>query len=436
MDWQQEYSKRTVPAEEIIKLIKPTDLVVFSQGFTSRTIVESLLKTRKAELRGLKVFVYSLWVDFGWAAPSKDGTFDLQVPYVLPTVQKMLDERQCDYVVSTPSYMNHIDYNPPDMLILELTPPDEHGFCGFGHYLWHKRKQVKDAKIVVAEINPDLIRTNGTNFVHVSEIDYFVQQPAVVQREDIAKARKSVMATASKAEEAIAQAVASLVKDGDTIEIGARGPSEWVPRLGVLDDKRDLGIHTEIIPYGLVQLMEKGVVTCERKNIDKGKAVCTQLEPSRRVLQFGRNNPMVDLRDASYVVNPMTIGSIDNMVAINSIVSIDLTGQTAAESIGPRVISGVGGQLSFVIGANYSRGGRSIITMPSTAANGTISRVVPQFPDGTIVSVPRTLADYVVTEYGIAQLKGKTVRQRAKELIAIAHPDHRAELKKQAEKLF
>ncbi|MCJ7654862.1 MAG: 4-hydroxybutyrate CoA-transferase, partial [Dehalococcoidia bacterium] len=212
---------------------------------------------------------------------------------------------------------------------------------------------------------------------------------------------------------------------------------EWILQLNCLDDKHDLGVHSENLPRGMASLVMKGVITGALKNVNPGKVVSTACGGgTQEEMQFINMNPIFELYSSDYVLDPRVIAAHDNMAAINAAMAVDLTGQIAAESVGPRMVSGTGGQLAFAIGAALSRGGRNITVLPSTARNGTLSRIIPQLESGTIISVPRNLADIVITEYGVARLKGRTQRERAQQLISIAHPDFRADLEKEARKLF
>ncbi len=231
--------------------------------------------------------------------------------------------------------------------------------------------------------------------------------------------------------------VSSLIKDGDTLQIGVGRTTEPLLNLGLLNGKSDIGYHAEATPPGLIRLVREGVVTGKYKTIDQGKVMVTSIGgASKEDMDWVNMNPLIELYPAEYILDARCIAANDNMVSINSAVAVDLTGQIAAESIGPRMLSGAGGQLAFAIGASLSEGGRGITVLPSSAASGKVSRIVSSLESGTIVTVPRTLADYVVTEYGIASLKGKTQRERALELINVAHPDFRSELLKEAERLY
>jgi 4-hydroxybutyrate CoA-transferase len=323
--------------------------------------------------------------------------------------------------------------------MIELSPPDEHGYCSFGASVWTKKSECQNAKIVLAEINNNLIRTYGDNYIHISEIDYCVEHTPSGKAPGGTDLLGRRTAEASEEEKTIANYVSTLINDGDTLQVGVGGTSEACCRLGTFDNKVDLGWHSETTPRGIIPLIRNGVINGKRKNFHTGKALATACGGgSKEDMDFVNMNPCFELYSAEYCLDVRNIAKNDNMVAINSAVSIDFAGQIAAESIGPRVISGAGGQTSFAIGAFLSNGGRSITALTSTAGSGEkrISRITPMLAEGTIVTVPRTISDYVITEYGIAHIKGKTQRQRALELIGIAHPDFRAELKKEAERLY
>ena len=233
----------------------------------------------------------------------------------------------------------------------------------------------------------------------------------------------------------IAQYVSGLIKDGDTIQVGQGGTSEALIRAGLLDNKQDVGWHSEVTPGGIVRLVMKGVITGQRKSIDRGKALATAIGGgTMEEMSFVHLNPMFELRDMEYTHDPRVISQLDNIVTINNALEVDLTGQVNAESRGPHIFSGAGGLLAFSIGAHLAKNGRSIIVLPSGAQGGTVSRIVPML--SSKVTVPHTLADYIVTEWGIARLRGKTQRQRAEEIVAVAHPDFQSELRKAAQNLY
>ncbi|RLC93748.1 MAG: 4-hydroxybutyrate CoA-transferase [Chloroflexi bacterium] len=439
MDWREEYKKRLVSPEEALKAVKSGDYVVMAQP--EALALGLALVSRADELSGVRIMggggsdlpMY----DPSWYDVYPDA-FQLETSYVLPLVRALVNQKKSDFTVSgLYAVPDTIETKPIDVVMVQVSPPDEHGFCSFGASLWKKKEWVREARTVLAEVNERMIRTYGDNFVHVSEIDYFVEHTPtgkVPGGTDILGRRS---AGPGELEKTIAGYVGTLVRDGDCLEIGVGGTAEWVAQLGDLESKHDLGWHSENTVRGIGSLVMSGVINGKRKNIHQGKAVATAVGGgTKEEMDFINNNPLFEVYSSTYVLDPRVIASHDNMVAINSAIAVDLTGQIAAESVGPVMTSGSGGQLSFAIGAYLSKGGRSIVAIPSTAREGSLSRIVPMLEPGTVVSTPRTLADIVVTEHGIARLKGKTQRERALELIGVAHPDFRAELKKEAERLY
>lgn len=439
MDWKDEYRRKLVSAEDAVKVVKSGDYVVFAQP--EAPALGLALVSRADELTGVRIMggggsdlpMY----DTTWYDVYPD-TFQLETSYVLPLVRALVAERKSDFTVSGLFGVPDMTAAKPlDVFMVQVSPPDEHGFCSFGASLWMKKEWVRTARVVLAEANERIIRTYGDNFVHVSEIDHFVEHTPsgkVPGGTDILGRRTT---GPGELEKSVAGYIGTLIKDGDCLEIGVGGTAEWVAQLGILESKHDLGWHSENTVRGIGTLVMNGVITGKHKNTHPGRAVATAVGGgTKEEMDFINDNPLFEVYSSNYILDPRVIASHDNMVAINSAIALDLTGQIAAESIGTVMTSGSGGQLSFAIGAYLSRGGRSIVAIPSTARDGALSRIVPILQPGTVVSTPRTLADIVVTEYGIARLKGKTQRERALELIAIAHPGFRAELKKEAERLY
>jgi 4-hydroxybutyrate CoA-transferase len=295
-------------------------------------------------------------------------------------------------------------------------------------------EQKKAGEIKLAEVNPKLIRTYGDNFIHVSEIDYFVEHISA----NMGLGTGTLAGRAKKEPEPflkdIAGYVADLIKDGDTIQIGVGRTTEPLVMLGMLDAKHDLGMHTEATPPGIISKVRQGIVNGKRKTINRGKVTATSLGGgSKEEMAWAKENPLFELVDVDYLEDISVIAANDNMVAINNALLVQLDGQIGSESIGRRLLAAAGGQTAFVVGALMSKGGRSITVLPSASKGN--SRIVSTFETGTVVTIPRNLADYVVTEYGVATLRGKSLKERVSELISIAHPDHRADLRKEAAKL-
>jgi Acetyl-CoA hydrolase len=283
---------------------------------------------------------------------------------------------------------------------------------------------VENAKIVIAQMNRNYPRTNGDK-VHLNELTYIVEEDSPVFQ--------LVPPQVGEIERQIAYNVAGLIPDGATLQLGIGGIPDTV--LTFLTDKKDLGIHSEMFSDGVVTLAEAGVITNKRKTLHPGKFICTFLMGTQKLYDFVHDNPDVEMRAVDYVNDPCVIGQNENMISINSALQIDLTGQINAETIGSTMYSGIGGQLDFVYGASRSKGGKAIFALSSTAAKGTVSRITCQLAHGAGVTTPRGLAHYVVTEQGVANLRGKSLRQRAAALIAIAHPDFRESLTKEAKSL-
>ncbi|MEE8471770.1 MAG: acetyl-CoA hydrolase/transferase C-terminal domain-containing protein [Dehalococcoidia bacterium] len=435
MEWQKEYSGKLVPAREAVQAVKSGDRVVCAMGNEPLSLMSALEK-RKGELSDVRVSVLP-GQDMDWYHDEGEGPFSLEVVYIVPLVQDMVDRRQADCLIPFPFYQYPWDMGEADVLLIVVYPPDDHGYCSFGGSLWNKKAQVQGAGTVLAEVNPNLIRTYGDNFIHASELDWFVERVPTGRPPGGTDLRGREMEGLGEIDKAIAENVGALIRDGDTLQIGVGSASEAVAKAGIFDARHDLGWHSENTPRGIIRLVREGVINGRRKGLHTGKMVATAIVgDTREEMAFVDRNPLFELYAADHVLDARVIAAHDNMVAINGAIAVDLTGQIAAESIGARLVSAVGGQLTFVIGAHLSPGGRAITVLPSTARGASVSRLVPRLESGAIVSIPRSLADVVVTEHGVAQLRGKSQRQRALELVSIAHPDFRSQLKKDAERLF
>ena len=315
--------------------------------------------------------------------------------------------------------------------MVTVTPPDEHGYCNVGVSSDYTMQAVKSARVVLAEVNDQVPTVFGNTYIHVDEIDAFVEYNRPLPESKPAKI--------GPVEEAIGKNCASLINDGDTLQLGIGAIPDAV--LAQLGEKKHLGIHSEMIADGVVDLFEKGAIDCSQKGIDEGKMVVTFLMGTKKLYDWCDKNPMVELREVDYVNHPMTVCNLKNLVCINACVQIDFMGQIVSECIGTKQISGVGGQVDFIRGASMAKDGnaRAIIAMPSVTVKkdgSKISKIVPFIDHGAAVTTSRCDADYVVTEYGIAKLKGTNLKDRARQLINIAHPDFREELKEQFKERF
>ena len=437
MSWKKDYENKITTAPAALKLVNAGDYVALTFGTEPRTLALALID-RAREIGGVKLYISAPGRHFAWYESSLKDLFDIEFAHVLPVAKEMLIEKRADFVIGSLDVTHGTDVKkPPDVLLTQVSPPDNHGYCSFGPMLWNNKRSVMEAKIAIAEVNKNLIRTYGENFIHYSEFDCFIEHESSGNKPGLTDMSGRDVSGPTDVEISICEYVSSLISDGDCLEIGVGGVAEWLLRLPTFHNKNDIGVHSENLVPGIVDLVKRGIINGKRKKILKGKVVSTACGGSGKDdMDFINMNPVFELYNSDYVLDPGIISANDNVVAINSAMSVDLTGQIASESIGPRMVSSTGGQLAFSIGANMSKGGRNVTVLPSTAKGGKISRIAPEFAPGTIVTVPRTLADRVVTEYGIASLKGKTQRERAEALVNIAHPDFRADLKKAAGKLF
>lgn len=439
-NWKEEYNKKLISAEEAASFVKSGDKISFTLGREAYSIGRAIA-SRAGELRGVEVLQPFPDYNFGWYEPGYEDSFLIKLYMPTAISQGMVDRRQCDIEVGDILNWSYSTVIQSDIVITELSPPDDKGFCSFGASLWNKKKHIKNGKLVLAEVNENLIRTYGNNFVHVSEIDYFVphEGSGAVTADGTLGGREF-----KKIEEPYIQDitgyVSELIRDGDTLQIGIGRVTERLIERGLLEGKRDIGWYSEATPPGVIRLVRDGVINGKRKNFLPGKVVVTSLGGSTKEdMDWADNNPLFWLVDGDFLWDVRNVSANDNMVAINQSLSVDLTGQVASESIGYKILGGSGGQTAFAYGALLSKGGRGVTILPSTATkkNGRrISRIVPALKSGTAVTVSRNCVDHVVSEYGIAKLRGKTLRQRSEELIAVAHPDFRSELRKAAKKLF
>lgn len=428
MNWQEIYESRTMPVEEAIKLIKSGDRVCLAHAVAIPTYITDALVDHMEDYENVEIFQMVPMGNNRFSAPGTEGHFRLNSFFAGGLCKKDIAEGRADF---TPCYFHEAplmfdEYVPLDVAVIQVTPPDEHGNVSCGVSVDYTIPAARKAKKVIAEVNPQMPRTLGDSTLYVGDIDAFVLNEHPVLELPPAKI--------GDVEKAIGENCAKLINDGDTLQLGIGAIPDAV--LLFLKDKKDLGIHSEMISDGVVELVEAGVVTNKRKNFHTGKSVVTFLMGSKRLYDYADNNPAVEMLPVNFVNDPYIIAQNDNLVSVNSCVQVDLTGQVCAESIGTTQISGVGGQVDFVQGAKMSKGGRSIIAIASTAGHGKISKIVPTLDQGSAVTTSRCDVDYIVTEYGIAQLRGKCIRQRAHDLIAIAHPDFRPSLIEAFEERF
>jgi acetyl-CoA hydrolase len=359
--------------------------------------------------------------------PEMQGHLRINSMFISADIREAVNDGRAEF---TPVFLSEIPslfrtQLPPDIALIHVSPPDEHGFCSFGVEVGVTKTAAEVARIVIAEVNPRMPRTLGDSFIHISKLDYIVDVDYPLPEIHFGKP--------SPLQDEIARHAADLIEDGSTLQMGIGGIPDAV--LGYLGDRCNLGVHSEMFSDGVIDLVESGVINNEAKSLHPGKIIAGFVLGTQALYDFVDDNPMVELHPSEYVNDPFRIAQNDRMVSINSAIEVDLTGQVCADSIGHRLYSGVGGQVDFIRGAARSRDGKPIIVLPSTAEGGTTSRIVWQLKPGAGVVTTRNDVHYVVTEFGVAYLHGKTLAQRALALIQIAHPAFREELEAKAYEL-
>lgn len=419
--WTDTYRSKVVTAEKALAEVRSGDRVYIHPGAAEPEALVRALIDRASDLRGVDVIHLLTLGEAGYVKPGMEASFRHVAMFVGANVREAVGRGRADYIPVCLSEIPALFTSgllPIDVCLIQVSPPDEHGFCSFGVGVDCTKTAAEVARTVIAEVNTEMPRTLGDSFIHVSKLDRVVES----QRPILELPRRP----AEELHRRIARHVAGMVEDGATLQLGIGGIPDAV--LDYLTDRKDLGVHTEMFSDGVMELIEAGVITNERKTLHRGKIISGFLMGSKKLYDFVDNNPIIELHPNGYTNDPFIIAANEKMVAINSALQVDLTGQVCADSMGTSIYSGVGGQADFIRGAARSKGGRPIIALPSTARDGAISRIVPTLDVGAGVVTTRADVHYVVTEYGVASLHGRTLRQRAEALISIAHPDFRERL--------
>lgn len=424
-EWREKYSSTILSAEQAVARIKPGQRIFIGTGCAEPLELVRALTKRAYELPDTEIVHLLTFGEAPYAHRELAQYFRTNSFFIAENVRGIIQEGLGDY---TPIHLSDVPrlfssgQLPLDAALIQVSPPDERGMCSLGVSVDIVKTAMENASLVIAQVNSRMPRTHGDSFVHVHEMDFLVPLD-----EEILEIPEPPVTEETRQ---LAEYLAALIEDGSTVEVGiGRVPQAL---LGFLKGKKDLGIHTEMISDGIVDLVQSGVVTGSRKTLDKGKIVTSFCLGTRKLYDFIDDNPTFAFHPTEYVNNPYIISQQHNMVAINVALEIDLTGQVCADSLGPKFFSGVGGQVDFNRGASKARGGKAIIAMPSTAQDGTISRIVTHLSPGAGVVTTRAGVNYVVTEYGVAYLHGKSIQERAMALICIAHPKFRAQLLKEA----
>jgi len=425
VSWVDGYKEKLVTAEEAVAEIKSHDRVYVSGNAATPYVLMKALAARRDELEGVELVHVLLLGRDPLAAPEMEGHFRHNSLFVGPADRKAINEGRADYV---PIFLHqipnlfHSGLMPIDVAMMHLSPPDEHGFMSYGAEVLSSKAAAENARIVIAQVNEKMPRILGDSFIHVSRVHKIVEMSA-----DLPELHKKPF---SDVEQKIGSYIADLIEDGATLQLGIGGIPDAV--LAALKDRRDLGVHTEMVSDGVIDAIEAGVITGTRKNFHPGKIILTFMLGSKKIYEFAHNNPIFEAHPTDYTNHPFKVAQNDNMVAVNSAIEVDITGQVCSDSIGTYIYSGFGGQVDFIRGAAHSKGGKPIIALPSTAKNGEMSRIVPFLKKGAGVVTTRADVMYVVTEYGVAYLHGKNLKERTEALINIAHPAFRDELLREA----
>jgi acyl-CoA hydrolase len=405
-----------VSAEEAVKIVQSNDRVYVQAAAAAPSVLTNALTQRASELRNVEVCHLHTEGPAPYANPELAESFHVNSFFIGKNVRHTLAAGNGSY---TPVFLSELPYLFRkkalilDVVFIHVSPPDIHGYCSLGVSVEASLAAIENAKTVIAQVNPQMPRTFGDGILHVSEIDYLVEVDIPIYGHEMEKV--------TPLEDKIGTFVASLIEDKSTLQMGIGS----IPNAALtkLTNHKDLGLHTEMFSDGVIDLIQSGVINCNYKGTTRGRALATFLVGSKRLYDFVHDNPFIEMKESSAVNDTARIRKNPKMVAINSAIEVDVTGQVCADSIGARMYSGVGGQMDFIRGASLSVGGKAIIALPSITKNGE-SRIVPYLKQGAGVVSTRSHVQYIITENGIADLYGKTLKQRVNEMVKIAHPDH------------
>lgn len=433
--WVKTYKAKLVSADEAVKVIKSNDKIIVQPGCASPHEVINAMVRRKDDLFGVEIYHILAVGKLPYAQPGMEKHFKHKAFFIGGNARAAINEGRAEFI---PIFLSEVTMLfkkgilQADVALVQVSTPDEHGFCSYGIDVGNIKTPAEKAKVVIAQVNKNMPRGLGNSFIHVNKIHYIVEhdEPLLELPQVDPNTTKEEMEIFDK----IGKNVASLIEDGSTLQMGIGAIPDCVLRY--LKNKKDLGIHTEMFSDGLIELIEEGIITGEKKTLHPGKIVAGFVLGTKRSFDYIDNNPVFEFHPQEYVNDPFIIAQNNKMVAINACIEVDLTGQVCSDSIGTKMYSGIGGQVDFIRGAARSEGGKPIITVPSIIPGKHISRIVTQLKPGAGVVTSRGDVHYVVTEYGVAYLYGKTIQERAKALIAIAHPDFREELSKYAREVW
>ncbi|MDP9236921.1 MAG: hypothetical protein M3P30_05915 [Chloroflexota bacterium] len=435
LDWRKRYADKLSTPEDAVSVVRDGDRVVIGMHYQTPLALCRALAARGDELQRVEI-ENSIATFISWWADDQPNGFDVRSFFLQASDRPAMRKGLLDYVIAPPTRSDESYWldRKPDVFLVSISPPDDDGWCSFGMSVWGAPEVAREATHLIGEVNESFIRTGGDNRIHISKFERLVEAPR-----EWKFLRRSPR---TGEEDEIAAVICSLVgseivQDGDTLQMGTGTVSAALASF--LSHRRDLGVHSELIFGGIPELVEQGVVTGARKTVHPGKVVGASFGPlTKDEFAAVDGDPRYELYCMSHTNDIAVIAAHDNMCVVNNALLVDLTGQINGETIGPEIYSGTGGAFAFAVGALHAKNGRSVTVLPSTSVvdGERRSRIVPMFPQGSAVTVPRGYADIIVTEYGIARLKGQTLRRRVEELIAIAHPDFRAEMRADAHRIY
>ena len=427
----QNYNQKIVSADEAVRVIKSNDKILIHSNCAFPSILVEALVKRRNELQNIEIFHALTVGDLPYLEPGMENHFRHNASFIGHNSRKAVQNGIADF---TPIFLYEVPSLftkgriPLDVALIHVSPPDEHGFCSFGVEVGLTKSGAEKAKIIIAQVNKHMPRSLGDSFIHINKLDYIVEVDEEIK--ELPQGDRNMSAEQAEIYAKIGRYIADLIEDGSTLQLGIGAIPDAVLRF--LTEKKALGIHSEMFSDGVIDLVEQGIITNEMKTLHPGKIIAGFVLGTKRLYEFIHNNPLIEFHRQEYVNDPFIIAKNEKMVAINSAIEIDVTGQVCSDSIGPKLYSGFGGQLDFIRGAARSEGGKPIIALPSTTKDYKISRIVPQLKPGAGVITGRGDVHYVVTEFGVAELFGKSIRERVHELARIAHPDFRDDLFKYA----
>jgi 4-hydroxybutyrate CoA-transferase len=433
MEWNSLYQSRVVSAQEAVRAIRSGNRVFLTGNVSVPKKVLGALVDYAPNISDVEICQALTIGPADYVSAAMEGHLRVNTMFISQNVRQAVQEGRADFtpvMLSEFPLLFKLHILPVDVAIIHVSLPDEHGFCSLGVEVGLTKTPAESAQIIIAEVNEQMPRTLGDSFIHVSRLNFIVPVNYPISELPVAEEGSSDVI------EKIASYIAEMIPDGATIQMGIGAIPDTV--LKYLHHKKDLGVHTELFSDGVMDLVNAGVLTNARKTLHPGKIVAGFMLGTRQLYDWADDNPLLEMHRTEYVNDPFVIAQNERMVAINSAIEVDLTGQVCADSIGPRLYSGVGGQLDFIYGASRSKDGIPIIALPSTATlkDGTlISRISAMLKQGAGVVTSRNHVRYIVTEYGVADLYGRTIHQRAQQLIKISHPDFRTTLEKQAQEL-